>query len=367
MFEQRLRDFFNGVGPSLHAQHVHEDLGGNLPLIRRYPHIAVAEIHRFRFYLIEAPVDNVSPALRTLYLIVREVPELRDQVIADLGDVLYELKELTDTPDPVSLDNLLNVLDLPVSDRDRYLKDLARSMVSLQQSGVLLIGAGFSYDTMPVTKELEPLMIPLLRNAGVERPVELLAEDDRRAWAIVKDQEGEFKRIFAGWCARSSPSPQHIIACELLCERRISHFISFNWDNLCERAYELRFGEAINKVTAEGLIPDQPALWKLHGDVDNPQENWIFPYEPGRVFNSLLESLEGAVRTGPPAFALIVGYSEWEQIIRERLIRWLQDNVPMVLRVRPNWPQEDTSGIPDSARRFLQRLGVYIEIEERRT
>ena len=367
MFEQRLRGFFNRVGPSRHAQHVHEDLGGNLPLIRRYPHIAMGEIRRFRHYLVEAPVDNVSPALRTLHLIVREIPELRDQVITDLGDVLYELKELTDMPDPVSLDNLLDALDLPVSDRDRYLRELARSMVSLQQSGVLLIGAGFSYDTMPVTKELEPLIIPLLRNSGVERPVELLAEDDRRAWAIVKDNEGEFKRMFAGWCARSSPSPQHFIACELLREQRISHFISLNWDNLCELAYELRFGEPISKVTAEGLIPDQPALWKLHGDVDNPQQTWIFPYEAGRVFDSLLESLEGALRTNPPAFALIVGYSEWEQIIKERLVRWLQDNVPMVLRVRPNWPQEDTSGIPDSAKRFLQRLKACIEIEERRT
>ncbi len=298
-------------------------------------------------------------------MIAKEVPEVRDQIIQDLGDILYEYKGLMpDLPDAQILDSLLITLELPVSTRDGHLRSLARSIVSLGQPTVLVVGAGFSYDTMPITTELRPLLLVLLRCEGVDNPVQLLQENDQEAWQIVKRRESDFKQMFAGWCARTTPCFQHTMACEMLHAGQITHLISFNWDDLCERAYTDRFGGSIPKVTTNQALPSQPALWKLHGDVENLVDQF-FPYEPGRVFDSLLASLEQAVRVKSPAYALIIGYSEWEPEVKKRLVEWLEKNVSMVLRVRPNWPAHDESGMSDSAKRFFQRLRIYMEIEGR--
>ncbi len=366
MFEQQLRRFFAQVGPSLHASLVWHDLHLYIPMMKRCPYIASAEIFRFRLYLTEAPASNVSPALQSLSLIAQEIPELRDQIIKDLGSVLYEYRSLVpDFPASDALDCLLGVLELPVSRRDRLLRELARSIVSLGQQGIVVVGAGFSYDTMPVTAELAPLLVGLLRSEGITNPAQFMQEDDRGAWRIAKEREEDFKLRFAGWCARSAPSWQHTMVCDMLHARQISHFISFNWDDLCERAYEARFGRPIPKVTREHILPDQPALWKLHGDVEHPDQPWVFPYDPGRVFDSLIKSLDQTLTTDAPAFALIVGYGEWEPAVRDRLVTWIENNVPTVLRVRPNWPEHDEAGVRDSAKRFFQRLSIYLEIEQR--
>jgi len=145
----------------------------------------------------------------------------------------------------------------------------------------------------------------------------------------------------------------------------MSFSISFNWDDLIERAYVEKFGKPISKVTSDGYIPDQPSLWKLHGDVEDLAGEWVFPYEEGRVFKSLLDSLDRLVGQNCPQFALIVGYSEWEEVVRERLIKWLEDHIPKVLRVRPNWDVKDPNGIPETARRFCERLRIYFKLEMR--
>lgn len=366
VFEQQLSDFFSRVGRSTHARNIWADLRLYLPLMRRYPGIASAGIHRFRPYLTDSPAPNVDPALRSLAVIAQEIPELRDQIIEDVGDVLYEYKGLLpDLPAADVLDTLLSILEIPVSKRDRNLRNVARSMVSLGQQGIVVVGAGFSYDSMPVTAELSPLLVGLLRSEGIVNPVRFLEEHDQETWRIAKEREGDFKLMFAGWCRRSAPSFQHTAVCDMLHACQVSHLISFDWDDLCERAYEARFNKPIVKVTRDHVLPAQPALWKLHGDVEDLREPWVFPYEPGRVFGSLIESLNRILTSKPPAFALIVGYSEWEPEVREHLVEWIEKNVPLVLRVRPNWPRDDEDGIADPAKRFFQRLRSYMEIEGR--
>jgi hypothetical protein len=106
-------------------------------------------------------------------------------------------------------------------------------------------------------------------------------------------------------------------------------------------------------------------LWKLHGDVADTASEWIYPYEQGRVFKALLTSLDKQLSERPPSHALIIGYSEYEPVVKKQLISWLQKNVSNVLRVRPNWKAEDSGGLQDTAKRFFQRLSVYLELEHR--
>ena len=98
----------------------------------------------------------------------------------------------------------------------------------------------------------------------------------------------------------------------------------------------------------------------MHGDVENLSGDWVFPYDPGRVFDSLLQSLD---QSDKPQFALIVGYNEWEEVVHEKLITWLEENIPTVLRVRPNWNEQDPNGICEPAKRFFARLNIYFKME----
>ncbi len=124
----------------------------------------------------------------------------------------------------------------------------------------------------------------------------MLREKDPEVWQIVSGVAREFKSRFSGWCAHARPAPQHFAACEVLHAGRVTHIISFNWDNLCERACAKLFREDIRKVDKDDVMPDRPALWKLHRDMDELTNEWVFPYQPGRVFRSLLESLDGEDR-----------------------------------------------------------------------
>ena len=365
MLQQKLRDFFTNVDPLVHAGNVLGQLQDNLPLIRTYPNITLPEIWRFRHYLDRAPTHNVHPALKCLKLLAREVPETRDQIIEDVGDLLYEYAGIPGFTFASTLHKLLEILQLPVSPRDELMRSLARSLTCLRQPAIVVIGAGFSYDTMPITAELAPLLISVLRSAGIPNPAHFITTDDRQVWQIVERQESDFKRLFIGWCARSTPSFQHTMLCRLLREGLLSHIISFNWDDLCERAHLDLTGQPIPKVTTGGTPAHGPSLWKLHGDVETPHDPWIFPYESGRVFDSLIQSLDEKLAEDPPHYALIVGYSEWEPQVKDRLIGWLEEYVPSVVRVRPNWPEDNDQGIPDSAKRFFQRLNAYMSIAKR--
>lgn len=369
MLEKQLQQFLARIG-DIDPHVIEMDLPRNLPLMKRNPQLVAESIHRFNLYLSKGLTSSFHPTIRCLLYLAENLPEVRDQIIRDLGPTLYALKALlSELPEneAQTLRFLLNNLKLPVSEEDRRLADLARSLISLHQPAVLVIGAGFSYDTMPITSELKPLLVPLLRQHGIDNPVALLQEHDEEAWRIVKAHKDEFKKAFIGWNARSAPAPQHQIASRMLRDSQLTHIISFNWDNLCEQAYEELFGERMPKVHRKDTLPQKPSLWKLHGDVDNPSEPWVFPYEPGRVFDSLIESLENVVVARPPEYALIVGYSEWESNVREKLISWLEKNIPTVLRVRPNWPPDDKGGMALPARTFFGRLSIYMQLKSRTT
>jgi len=156
MLKESLRQFFKEVG-HLHASFVLQNLKPYIPLMRRFPEITAQEIHRFRHYLVKAPAHNHEAALECLIIIAKEVPEVRPQIIEDLGDVLYEYYPIWKEVDPegTRCEELLRILEIPLSERDKLLRELARSVITLHRPLILVIGAGFSYDTMPITDELQ--------------------------------------------------------------------------------------------------------------------------------------------------------------------------------------------------------------------
>jgi len=364
VMEKRLKQFFSEF-EGIHATIVLRDIMHYVPLMKQYPEITEQEIHRLGYYFTDAPANNHPAALQCLIIIAEEVPQVRPRIIEKIGPILYEYlplwKGLRECDS--RLTELLKILELPISEKDKYLRELARSVVTLRKPLILIMGAGFSYDVMPITNEFQPLLIMLLREIGVSSPMKMISEDDEQVWRIARENSVKFKQKFSGWCANMHPTFQHKVVAKMLHDGQISHLISFNWDDLVERAYMDEFARKIPKVVKDGNIPEQPSLWKLHGDVEDLSSDWVFPYETGRVFDSLIESLSRTVDQNCPQFALIVGYSEWEKVVRERLIKWLEDNIPALLRVRPNWHVENPSGIAETAKRFFERLYIYFEME----
>jgi hypothetical protein len=360
----RLRTFLQGDIGNTHASQVLNEFSAYLPIMRRHPDVVSASLGRFGSYLVHGiPLNNAPATFWMLTTLAQEIPSLRDDIVASLGPLIAEHKELLPNhPAAEHLNALLSALALPLSREDAIFTEFARAVVTLRQRILLVIGAGFSYDVMPITTELEPLLVGFLRDAGIEDPVGLLRNNDEQVWRIVQSAEGEFSERFTGWVAHAQPAVQHRTAAAMLHRGDLSHIVSFNWDDLIERAWEAEFETEMCVIVRDGIVSSDPCLWKLHGDVRHHTERWVFPYDDGRVFDSLVESLE-QTHESPPAYALIVGYSESERNVQDHLVTWVTRNVPRVLRVRPNLPL-GVEGVAATAADFFRTLGGYIELAQ---
>ncbi len=109
------------------------------------------------------------------------------------------------------------------------------------------------------------------------------------------------------------------------------------------------YGEDIPRVVRESATSEH-ALWKLHGDIADPEERWVLPFEAGRVF-SALEQL--ALRTTLPA--IVIGYREQESVVREKLITVLEHRAG-VTRVRPDLTNNLPESFADSALWAMKKL-----------
>ena len=67
--------------------------------------------------------------------------------------------------------------------------------------------------------------------------------------------------------------------------------ISFNWDTLLEESFRKRYGRQL-KVGG-------PELYKPHGDVGSPDNNWILPHEGGYLPQDLLDYINSLVEERP--------------------------------------------------------------------
>ncbi len=363
LLEDNLRNYFVTQVGRTHASQL--QLGNYLPLMKQYPHIVEQEISRFNNYFSgQALPDNHGSAIVHLFNIAGQIPSVRPSIIQNLGPILYEYMPIWREGDTRAYNNLvslLTILEVPISGKEMYYREIVRSVNALKKPLIVIIGAGFSYDTMPITNELQPLLVQFLLRAGITEPLNMMRDDIQQVWAIVKDKQDIFKDLFLGWCTKTAPSPQHNLLANMFHQGHISHLISFNWDNLIERVYSSIYTDNISKINKEGCFPEQPSLWKLHGDIDDLSSEWVFPYEQGRVFKSLVDSIKQVIEKDCPMYALIIGYNEYEPIVKGKLITYLEGYVSKVIRVRPNL-EETIKGLPENAKSFMERLSIYLQM-----
>lgn len=179
---------------------------------------------------------------------------------------------------------------------------------------------------------------------------QLYEEHPERVWdRIATKGRAEFQRLAAGLLKTKQPAEQHVILARLFQENLINHIISFNWDSLVEEAYSELYGQAIPLISTSGSSSAH-ALWKMHGDVNDPDEPWVLPFEAGRLSDELLNEINSKV-TG----AIIIGYNENEPVVRERLIEPLSGR-GLVTRIGPNHPQNPPGSFSDNATDAMKKL-----------
>ncbi len=231
---------------------------------------------------------------------------------------------------------------------------------------IVIVGAGASFMAgMPLSGQLAPVVWQVLdrcpavlqsvsQDVGVTggSAKSIIGDDPARLNAAFvhvaghADARREFRQTFSRLNVERtrSISPTHLALARLVHCRAVSHIISLNWDTFLEAAFENRFGIAVNA--------QQKTLWKPHGDCASPTNDWILPHEPGYVPDELLHVLTALVQDRPRTL-VIVGYSERDEVVVQRLIsplaaRW------RVFRISPGASGE--GAIPLSAHEALQEF-----------
>jgi hypothetical protein len=188
-------------------------------------------------------------------------------------------------------------------------------------SSIFLAGAGLSYGSdMPLSNTLKDILV----FCGAVDWAELRS-DPIKCLA--------FKQQFNKVCGSKSPSVSHSLLIRNFPEH-IWEIICLNWDDLFEKAARLD-GKPINKCYIDQPVPAQRYLWKFHGDVENlgdgniaGQGGWIFPDEPGYVFDSFRDYIKRTGLQNQLFTFVIVGYSENESIIYDQIVTLLELTPP---------------------------------------
>lgn len=213
---------------------------------------------------------------------------------------------------------------------------------------LIILGAGASYEVgMPLAGQLAPLVwhtldrSPILLNrlceklgVTIAKPKQVVGDDwDRVSCAfefIANDIDARriFQTSFVNLNdARSQyESAPHIALARLVFARAVVGVVSLNWDTLLENAFQNLFGFWPSYADSN--------LWKPHGDCKQPNSNWSFPHEAGIVPDSLIQRIQEFDQIHPRVL-LIVGYSERDKTVIERLVAPLSERWS-VFRVGPS-------------------------------
>jgi hypothetical protein len=199
---------------------------------------------------------------------------------------------------------------------------------------IVLMGAGLSFQAgMPLAGQLAPLVWhaldahPLVKRAACDT-LGVLPGNAKDSIGLNKE-----RLLVAFSCIAAAPdarktfqysftqldkertlgqSPPHSALGRLIHCGRVLHVISLNWDTLLEAAFRREYGIDLNVGTTK--------LWKPHGDCQRPEQDWILPHEPGSVSDDIVERMT-TLAAERPRILLIVGYSERDEVVVERLIR----------------------------------------------
>ena len=242
-------------------------------------------------------------------------------------------------------------------ERPRHYFDLARRI--LTANGCLfIVGAGFSYDAYaPLLREMEGVACSTLHDIGIERPRDLYSTDDAEAWRRIGETDigwQTFQQHASVMLLPKEPVSQHHAIARLFHDGLIRHIIPFNWDDLFEKAYVTQYGEDIPRITDSATDSDH-ALWKLHGDVLDPDVRWVLPYEQGHVPDTL-RRLVG--RSSLPG--IVIGYREQEPIVVEALISVIEQRGG-ITRIRPDIDERPTDSFRDNASSAMKKLDAALQ------
>jgi hypothetical protein len=237
-------------------------------------------------------------------------------------------------------------------------------------SCVAIVGAGASIGAgYPLTRSLpphlwravdaDPAALDLLAQTlggDTESAKKLVGDSEatlRAAYAIVKQSPVAFRAFQESFQAldqvrASAFSPAHDVLAELLHRRIVEVVISLNWDTLLEAAYRRRYGRRL------GVAGNW--LYKPHGDVSDLTRPWALPNEPGVVPDALVAHVS-SLAAERPRVLVIVGYSESDEVMVQRLIRPLESRW-RVVRVGPSTSGE--WGIPLPADDALSELRICL-------
>jgi hypothetical protein len=246
---------------------------------------------------------------------------------------------------------LLKVLKV---ERPKHYFDLCRKILTSNGS-IFIIGAGFSYHSYtPLLIEMEGIACSTLYDLGVDNPRHLYKANEQKAWEVIAGGWQTFQKHVAFTLLPKEPSDQHIILAELFQAAHITHIVSFNWDDLIEKAYKNLYNADIPKITKEDTESDH-ALWKLHGDIANPGERWVLPFEEGKVFHALQQIIS---KTTIPTIS--IGYREQERVVRERLLSVLE-NRGGITRIRPDLSNNPPKTFEDNSLMAMKKIKDAME------
>ncbi len=212
-------------------------------------------------------------------------------------------------------------------------KDCVPEKIS-DNHAILLIGTGFSENSaLSLTDSLDSVRVHLKAKSFEE---------------VSEKKDEEFKRLFMkeilGKKIRQTEA--HTVIAEMFHAEVITEIISLNWDNLIEKAHD-KFG-VIRKINDETIVPTfykdgyYHYLWKFSGDVDKFEDKWIYPGMKERVFQSFLEYIPSLM--DHMYVFLLIGYSEREGDIKDKIIRPWQDSWPdLVYSIGMDLSQVDNS------------------------
>lgn len=278
---------------------------------------------------------------------------LRAKIASTISSELVDFwcSEITQSNLQKAAQQLSDTLKL---ERPKHYFDLSRNILT-NSGSIVIIGAGFSYDSYtPLLHEMEGIACCTLSDLGVTDPRHVYHTDEKKAWEMISGGWKIFQKHVAFTLLPKEPSEQHVILAELFHAGHVSHIVSFNWDDLVEKAYRRLYSEDIPRVVEESATSDH-ALWKLHGDIADPEERWVLPFEAGRVF-SALEQL--ALHTTLPT--IVIGYREQESIVREKLITVLENRAG-VTRIRPDLTNNPPESFADNALWAMKKLKAGLE------
>lgn len=128
------------------------------------------------------------------------------------------------------------------------------------------------------------------------------------------DASQRFKEVFKAVNDRHNTNHSfvHESLCKLIHAGYIKVVISLNWDDLLEKAWERLYGTKIND--------NRTNLLKPHGDVRDFNKNWTLPNSQGNLSETDLEIIN-TVSKNAPSTLIILGYSESDQVIVDKLIK----------------------------------------------